>query len=161
MQVKCKPNAPDPNIYMSNMYILKQRLIHGLAGAVAFAISPGSHIRRWTFVQLISGPEKEKTCKLNPQASPLYPGRPLMANGNSSVNSTWGATDPQHSRSSTGPVLWPFAFTKSKVQRFHLKATAQGYTVIRNESLICFALLLSRRHRTHGCTSPSKDRPFL
>lgn len=73
MQVKCKPNALGPNIYMSDIYILKQRLIHGLAVAVGFAISPVSHILCCTFIPLILGPEKEKNSKLKPSAHKRLP----------------------------------------------------------------------------------------
>ena len=45
---------------MSNIYILKQPLIHGLAIAVGFAVSPLSYIVHRTFIPLIPGPEKAK-----------------------------------------------------------------------------------------------------
>lgn len=73
MQAKYKPNALNLKRYMSNIYILKQPLIHGLAVAVGFAISPLSHIVHHTFIQLIPGPEKEKNCKLKPSAHNRLP----------------------------------------------------------------------------------------
>lgn len=73
MQAKCKPNALNSNSYLSNIYILKQPLIHGLPVAVGFAISPLSHIAHRTFIQLIPGPEKEKNCKLKPSARNRLP----------------------------------------------------------------------------------------
>lgn len=73
MQAKYKPNALNSKSYMSNIYILKQPLIHGLAVAVGFAISPLSHIVHHTFIQLTPGPEKEKNCKLKPSAHTRLP----------------------------------------------------------------------------------------